>query len=77
MVVFLVCSLGISQDQESTTSEYKIGPKDLLEINVVGESGFPFTVRVTEDGKISLPYVLQQETPPLRPPFIALLWKIF
>jgi len=43
--------------QERVTADYKIGPGDLLEINVVGDPDFPVRRRVTEDGKISIPYV--------------------
>ena len=43
--------------QERDTADYKIGPGDLLEINVVGDPDFPVRRRVTEDGKISIPYV--------------------
>jgi len=35
--------------------EYKIGPKDLLEISVFGVNELNTTVRVSEDGKITLP----------------------
>ena len=35
--------------------EYKIGPKDLLEISVFGVNELNKTVRVSEDGKITLP----------------------
>lgn len=41
--------------QERYASEYKIGPKDLLEISVFGLDELNKTVRVSEYGKISLP----------------------
>jgi polysaccharide export outer membrane protein len=44
-----------SQDQ--FTTEYKIGPKDLLDINVIGFAELNRQYRVSEDGKISLPYL--------------------
>jgi len=43
--------------QEATSSEYKIGPKDELEISVSGWDEVSKTVRVTEEGKITLPYL--------------------
>jgi polysaccharide export outer membrane protein len=43
--------------QERVSADYKIGPGDLLEINVVGDPDFPVRRRVTEDGKISIPYL--------------------
>ena len=43
--------------QETPRVEYKIGPKDLLVINVVSEAGYPLEFRVTEDGLIKLPDV--------------------
>lgn len=41
--------------QESEVVDYKIGPRDLLEISVFGLNDLNRTVRVSEDGKISLP----------------------
>ncbi len=41
--------------QERLTMDYKIGPKDLLEISVFGLNELNTTVRVSEDGKITLP----------------------
>ncbi|MCJ7587899.1 MAG: polysaccharide export protein [Candidatus Aminicenantes bacterium] len=48
-----------AQDQTQTQYivEYKIGPKDLLEISVFGLNELNQTVRVSEDGKITLPLV--------------------
>jgi polysaccharide export outer membrane protein len=43
--------------QEQFVSEYRIGPKDLLELTVIGFEDLNRRVRVSEDGKISLPYV--------------------
>lgn len=39
------------------SSEYRIGPKDLLEISVFGLNELNKTVRVSEDGKIALPLI--------------------
>lgn len=41
--------------QEKFTQEYRVGPKDLLEISVFGADELSRTVRVSEDGKVSLP----------------------
>ncbi|MFQ6082947.1 MAG: SLBB domain-containing protein [Candidatus Aminicenantia bacterium] len=41
--------------QEEFISEYQIGPKDLLEINVFELKELNTTVRVSEDGSITLP----------------------
>lgn len=50
-----------AQDAVPTT-EYRIGPKDLLEINVFGEEDMKnLVVRVSEDGKITLPLLREVE----------------
>ena len=54
-LVFLLCSMGSAQ--EKTFTEYRIGPKDLLEISVFGVQDLNKTVRVSEDGKITLPLI--------------------
>ncbi|MDD8015572.1 MAG: polysaccharide export protein [Acidobacteriota bacterium] len=41
--------------QDKFVSEYRIGPKDLIEISVFGVQELNRTVRVSEDGKITLP----------------------
>ncbi len=42
--------------QEALTTEYRIGPKDLLEVSVFGEENMKnLVVRVSEDGKITFP----------------------
>ena len=52
------CLPSAGQDlQEKTDLEYRIGAKDLLEIKVLGEDKLSTTVRVSEDGKISFPYL--------------------
>jgi polysaccharide export outer membrane protein len=53
-LLFLFSLVLISQE-EKTTTDYKIGPKDLLEITVFGLNDLNRTVRVSENGKISLP----------------------
>jgi len=41
--------------QERDTSDYRIGPKDLLDISVFGLDELSKTVRVSEEGKITFP----------------------
>jgi len=43
--------------QEQFVAEYRIGPKDILEISVIGFEDLNRRVRVSEEGKISLPYL--------------------
>ncbi|MGB8953098.1 MAG: SLBB domain-containing protein [Candidatus Aminicenantales bacterium] len=43
------------ESQEKYVSEYRIGPKDLLEISVFGLDKLNTMVRVSEEGKITLP----------------------
>lgn len=47
--------------QEKFTTDYRIGPKDLLEISVFGLDELNKTVRVSEDGKITLPLLGEVE----------------
>jgi len=47
--------------QKRDTADYRIGPKDLLDISVFGVDELTKTVRVTEDGKISLPLIGEVE----------------
>jgi len=42
---------------ETSADEYRIGAKDLLEIKVLGEDKLSTTVRVSEEGKITFPYL--------------------
>ncbi|MBN1271303.1 MAG: polysaccharide biosynthesis/export family protein [Candidatus Aminicenantes bacterium] len=51
----------VRESQERFTSEYRIGPKDLLEISVFGLEELNKSVRVSEDGKISLPLLGEVE----------------
>jgi polysaccharide export outer membrane protein len=55
----------LAQEQEPAPSqvviEYRIGPKDLLEISVFGVNELNTTVRVSEDGKITLPLLKEVE----------------
>ena len=47
--------------QERYTTEYRVGPKDLLEISVFGLDELNKTVRISEDGKITLPLLGEVE----------------
>jgi len=51
--IILITSFLSAQDIEKT--DYKIGPKDLLEISVFGLDELNRTERVSEEGKITLP----------------------
>ncbi len=51
-VIFMAYSL---YSQEAKRTDYKIGPKDLLEISVFGLDELNKTERVSEEGKITLP----------------------
>jgi len=48
-------SPAVQQDQEMFVKEYKVGPKDLLEITVFELPELNQTVRVSEDGSITIP----------------------
>lgn len=56
---FLVLSVTgmAAMPQVQFIEEYRIGPKDLLEVNVIGFDELNRTLRVSEEGKISLPYL--------------------
>ena len=55
MALLFILSPFLAVPQEKFTQEYRIGPKDLLEISVFGADELSRTVRVSEDGKITLP----------------------
>lgn len=55
--LFSVLTLSGRQDREIPVAEYKIGPKDLLEINVFELPELNQTVRVSEEGSITIPLV--------------------
>jgi len=55
MVLITALSIVPLAAQEKFTQEYRVGPKDLLEISVFGADELSRTVRVSEDGKVSLP----------------------
>ena len=53
--VYLILLSPYLFSQERETIDYKIGPKDLLDISVFGLDELTRTVRVSGDGKITLP----------------------
>ncbi len=55
VLLFLATSIAFGQEEPAFVKEYKIGPKDLLEIAVFELPELNQTVRVSEDGSISLP----------------------
>jgi polysaccharide export outer membrane protein len=55
MALLFILSPFFAVPQEKFTQEYRIGPKDLLEISVFGAEELSRTVRVSEDGKVTLP----------------------
>jgi polysaccharide biosynthesis/export protein len=63
-IVLLIClwilffgGLTAQERQGQYVTEYRIGPKDLLEISVIGFEDLNKRVRVSEEGKITLPYL--------------------
>lgn len=56
--LFLIFSGLYSQE---LSEDYRIGPKDLLEIRVIGHEDASTTTRVSEGGKISMPYLKEVE----------------
>lgn len=60
MSLLLVFYGGLSA-QEAVSSEYRIGPKDLIEISVFGVQELNRRERVAETGKINLPLVGEVE----------------
>lgn len=55
MALLFILSPLLAVSQEKFTQEYRVGPKDLLEISVFGADELSRTVRVSEDGKVTLP----------------------
>ncbi len=58
MCLFLALQGAFSQE---ASRDYRIGAKDLLEIRVIGHEDASATVRVSEEGKISMPYLKEIE----------------
>ncbi|MGB7297260.1 MAG: polysaccharide biosynthesis/export family protein [Candidatus Aminicenantales bacterium] len=66
LIIFALCfglvspfALSGQQEEPSFVKEYRIGPKDLLEITVFELPELNQTVRVSEDGTITLPLLKQ------------------
>ena len=58
LIAFWLLASGLSLPaQEPFVYEYTVGPKDLLEITVIGFEDLNKRYRVSEEGKISLPYL--------------------
>ena len=57
IAVFFLVLTPLIFAQEVISDDYKIGPKDLLEISVFGQDELSSQVRVSEDGKITLPLI--------------------
>jgi len=57
--VFIAVCIGAvpGSAQDAYSREYRIGAKDLLDLSVVGLEEMSKTVRVSEDGTISLPFL--------------------
>jgi len=55
VLIFIFSCASLLSGQEERSLEYKIGPQDLLEIAVFGLDEMNKTVRVSEDGNITLP----------------------
>jgi len=72
IIFFILAISGISYGQDGKeeiyTAEYKIGAKDLLDISVFGLEELNKTVRVSEEGKISLPLLGDVEVEGLTKP---------
>lgn len=61
ILVYFLVFLPRLLSQEKYFLEYKIGPKDLLEISVFGLDELNTKVRVSEEGKITLPLIGEVE----------------
>lgn len=57
LLSFLILVGEVIMAQEQFITEYRIGPRDLLEVNVIGFEELNRRLRVSEEGKISLPYL--------------------
>jgi len=59
--IFLFVFSSTLYTQDSESADYRIGPKDILEISVFGLDELNRTVRVSEEGKITLPLLGEVE----------------
>ena len=57
LLILFFGALNAQEQQEQYITEYRIGPKDLLELTVIGFEELNKRFRVSEDGKITLPYL--------------------
>lgn len=57
LAFFLLAVIAVLFSQEKSVAEYRIGPKDLIEINVFGVQELNRKERVAESGKINLPFL--------------------
>ena len=55
--VLIIGSLSLLWSQEKISPNYKVGPQDMIEITVFGHDEFNRSVRVSEEGKITFPYI--------------------
>jgi len=64
-VLLLIAAAGFGQDappsQVPVSSEYRIGPRDMIEIKVFGDDKLTTTARVSADGKITFPMIGELE----------------
>jgi len=59
--IICLCVASSGAISQEASRDYKIGAKDLLEIRVIGHEDASTTVRVSEEGKISMPYLKEVE----------------
>jgi len=55
LIVLVASVFSFQEGQERYVMEYRIGPRDLLDISVFGNEALNRQVRVSEDGKITFP----------------------
>lgn len=60
ILIFLTLS-PLNGQEEASSMDYRIGARDLLEIRIFGYEDMTTTVRVSEDGSITLPFLKKVE----------------
>ncbi len=55
LIVFVASVFSFQEEQEKYVLEYRIGPRDLLDISVFGNEELNRQARVSEEGKITFP----------------------
>jgi polysaccharide export outer membrane protein len=55
--VLFIASLSLLWSQEKISPNYRVGPQDMIEINVFGHPELNRSVRISEEGKIPFPYI--------------------